>query len=57
MNWITKILKASEKIKTAIKRRASKEEIKNFKKNHFTELKKVKNDLLNNTFRKIKVVN
>ena len=31
MNWITKILKASEKIKTAIKRRASKEEIKNSK--------------------------
>jgi len=31
LNWITKILKASEKIKTAIKRRASKEEIKNSK--------------------------
>ena len=31
MNWITKIIKAGEKIKTAIKKRASKEEIKNSK--------------------------
>jgi len=31
MNWITKIIKAGEKIKTAIKERASKEEIKNSK--------------------------
>ena len=29
----------------------NKEEIKNFKKNHFAELKKVKNDLLNNTLK------
>ena len=27
MNWITKIIKAGEKIKTAIHKRASKEEI------------------------------
>ena len=27
MNWITKIIKAGEKIKTAIKERASKEDI------------------------------
>ena len=31
MNWITRIIKAGEKIKTAIKKRASKEEIKNSK--------------------------
>ena len=29
MNWITKIIKAGEKIKTAIHKRASKEEIAN----------------------------
>ena len=29
MNWITKILKVGEKIKTAIKKRPSKEEIEN----------------------------
>ena len=29
MNWITKILKVSEKIKTAIKKRPSKEETEN----------------------------
>ena len=29
MNWITKIIKAGEKIKTAIKERASKEDIAN----------------------------
>ena len=29
MNWITKIIKAGEKIKTAIKKRASKEDIAN----------------------------
>ena len=29
MNWITKIIKASEKIKTAIRKRASKEDIAN----------------------------
>ena len=29
MNWITKIIKASEKIKTAIHKRASKEDIAN----------------------------
>ena len=29
MNWITKIIKAGEKIKTAIKQRASKEDIAN----------------------------
>jgi acetyl-CoA carboxylase carboxyl transferase subunit beta len=29
MNWITKIIKAGEKIKTAIKERASREDIEN----------------------------
>ena len=29
MNWITKVLKFGEKIKTAIKKRPSKEEIEN----------------------------
>ena len=29
MNWITKIIKAGEKIKTAIHRRASKEDLAN----------------------------
>ena len=31
MNWITRIIKASDKIKSAIKKRVSKEEIKNSK--------------------------
>ena len=31
MNWITKIIKAGEKIKTAIHKRASKDEIENSK--------------------------
>ena len=30
MNWITKIIKAGEKIKTAIHKRATKEEIAKF---------------------------
>ena len=29
MNWITKIIKAGEKIKTAIQKRATKEEVAN----------------------------